>query len=465
MLTADFIASSTEGKILSCTACGFSGVSIDSRTAVDGELFIPLCGDRFDGHDFLQNALKSASGALVSRSYADKAGFDFKGKTIIVVEDTLRALHDLAHARRAAFSGAVVAVVGSNGKTTTKEITSAVLSSQFRVHRTAGNFNNHIGLPLTILRMPDSTEALVLEMGTNRPGDINELCSIALPDTAVITNIGFEHIEGFGTINKVRESELEIMPFIKTAIYNADDSFLAEGVLARPAKKMFSYGIEAQSSDIRAADLIFNHEGIRFRLVFGADSIDVRTKLPGRFNVYNCLAGSAAGIALGLSLHEIKHELEKFEGVPMRCRIVELAGATFIDDVYNANPSSMTEALRELSRRSDQMTTPAQRRRTVAVLGDMLELGYYGVEAHKNIGQLMNELGVELFVAVGPLMELAAEVFTGRSIIADTAEHAAEILKNELKQGDVVLLKGSRSMKMEMVLESPIIKEEAKNAI
>ncbi|MBN2655021.1 MAG: UDP-N-acetylmuramoyl-tripeptide--D-alanyl-D-alanine ligase [Nitrospirae bacterium] len=465
MLTSDFVLSSTGGKILNSAAMEFSGISTDSRTASAGDLFIPLCGDKFDGHDFLADALKSASGAIVSRAYAEKSGLDFTGRTIIVVEDTLRALHDLAHARRSAFSGPVVAVVGSNGKTTTKEITSAVLGARFRVHRTSGNFNNHIGMPLTILKMDSSTEALVLEMGTNRPGDINELCSIALPDTAVITNIGFEHIEGFGSINKVRESELEIMPFIKTAIYNADDNFLTEGVLSRPAKNMLSYGIEAQTADVRAADILFQKDGMQFRIIYRSESIDVWTKLPGLFNVYNCLAGAAAGISLGLPFQEVKKALENFEGVPMRCRIVERAGATFIDDVYNANPSSMAEAIKELSRRTRQAAESGQRRRAVAVLGDMLELGYYGVEAHKNIGKLLDELGVELFIAVGPLMELAAQAFSGRSLLADTSEQAAEILKNELKQGDVVLLKGSRGMKMEMVLESPIINEEAKNAI
>ncbi|MCE5312449.1 MAG: UDP-N-acetylmuramoyl-tripeptide--D-alanyl-D-alanine ligase [Nitrospiraceae bacterium] len=463
MLTAEFIKTAANADICTSSAVIFSGVSIDSRTAVEGDLFVALAGDKFDGHDFVASALIKASGAVVNKEHADKLCSSVSGKTIFAVDDTLKALQDMANARRKAFSGPVVAVAGSNGKTTTKEITASVLSEKFRVHKTSGNFNNHIGMPLTITRMEDSTEALVLEMGTNRPGDINELCSIALPDTAVITNIGYEHIEGFGSLHKVRESELEIMPFVKTVIYNADDAFLVEGVLSRQCDRRISFGIDAPDADVKASDIEYGQDGMRFVLSYADQNCTVSTSLPGLFNVYNLLAGAAAGISAGMLLEEIKAGLEKFSGVPMRCRVISLGSATFIDDVYNANPSSMAESLKELSRRAGSCS--GQKSRAIAVLGDMLELGYYGIEAHKNIGRLMTELGIDIFIGVGPLMELAAAEFAGKSITADTPEQAAAALRKELIPGDTVLLKGSRGMKMEMVLESPIMKEEANNAV
>lgn len=463
MLTAELIISAAGAQVCSSGLDWFSGISIDSRTVAEGDLFVALAGERFDGHDFAADALKKASGIIVNRDRAEAVCAIAAGKTVFSVVDTLQALQDIANASRKKFAGPVVAVVGSNGKTTTKEITASVLSERFRVHKTAGNFNNHIGLPLTIIRMDEKAEALVLEMGTNRPGDINELCSIALPDTAVITNIGYEHIEGFGSLHKVRESELEVMPFVKTFIYNADDRFLAEGVLAKPCERLISYGIETADVDVMASNIEHLEDGMRFILSYRNERCMVYTKLSGLFNVYNCLAGAAAGISLDMTLEQIRNGIAGFGGVPMRCRVVNISGVTFIDDVYNANPSSMTESLKELARRTAQ--SGDGKSRSIAVLGDMLELGYYGIEAHKNIGRLLNELSINIFISVGPLMELAAAEFNGKAIIVDTAEQAAEALKKEMQPGDIVLLKGSRGMKMEMILQSPIIKEEANHAV
>jgi UDP-N-acetylmuramoyl-tripeptide--D-alanyl-D-alanine ligase len=311
------------------------------------------------------------------------------------------------------------------------------------VLKNTGNLNNQIGLPLSLLRLSDDDEVAVLEMGASMPGDIKELCRVALPDYGVLTNIGYAHLEGFKDIYAVRQTKLEMLDYVRTVIVNADDSFLLEGTQGFKGE-IIKYGIDSPS-DIYARDIVFEERESGFTLFVNGRSVPVRLKVAGRFNIYNALAAASVGVVFGMDIEAVKEGLESFEGVPMRLEIKDLGGATVISDVYNANPASMEEAIKELVR--------LKRKRAIAVLGDMLELGHYAETAHRRLGMWMSKFPIDLFIAVGPLMAAAAEEFSNRSIKASDAKEAREILLAEYREGDTILIKGSRSMRMEEVID------------
>ena len=405
-------------------------------------LFIPLTGNRFDGHAFLTDALEKGQGALVSRFSEPR-----EGKTLIRVDDTLKALQDIAHYIRLQRGIPVVAVTGSNGKTTTKELSYAILSSRYKATRNTGNFNNHIGLPLSLTRISEDDEVAVLEMGASGPGEIRQLCDIAAPTCGVVTNIGQAHLEGFGTLETTRRTKLEILEHVNTAIVNADDPFLMEGVQQSGFRgTIVRYGIN-NPADISADGIELREKGSSFMIHAGEGrSIRVAPKISGRFNIYNILAAVSVGTLFAVDIPDIKDAVDSFPGVPMRLEYREMDGITVISDAYNANPASMEEAVKELVR--------AKHGRSIAVLGDMLELGPYGEEAHRKIGRMMSVLPVDFFIAVGPLMAFAASEYRGTSFRANTSGEAGEILRDIWEKADTVLIKGSRGMQMEKVLEA-----------
>jgi len=457
MLGIEQVLRATNGNAAFKGEAFFSGVSIDSRAIKEGELFVALKGKRFDGHDFLFDALKLGRGAVISRLPIGTDNSLFQGKTIIIVNDTLQALHDMAMDIRRGFKGNVIGVVGSNGKTTTKEIIFSILSTRLNVLKTRDNLNNQIGMPLSIINgffnqlgyaVPD---VMVLEMGANRPNDINDLCRIAMPDIGVVTNIGYEHIEGFGSLHDVRESELEILSYIKRLVANADDRFLMEGVIGRFNGDVVSFGIERDDLDFRAMNIVFSEKGTNFTLCTRKDCINVNSSLVGRFNVYNCTAASALAYSLGFKLEEIKKGIEMFSGVKMRFEVKKCGEAIFLNDVYNANPSSMQESLNELIRLLTNGGI-SRHRRAIAVLGDMLELGDFGIYAHKELGRMMSNLPIDVFIGVGDLMSFAVSEFSGKGIHVNTSDDAGCELKKIIGDKDIVLIKGSRGMKMERVL-------------
>lgn len=445
------IAAATGGLILNEYPKAFSGVSIDSRTIAEGELFIALRGDVHDGHDFVREALNKGEGALITKDRQESITKGFDRKTFIIVQDTLKALQDLASYTRKRFKGRVLSVVGSNGKTTTKELLSSILSLKWNILKTTGNYNNHIGMPLCICRLTDDNQAMVLEMGTNKPGDIENLCKIALPDTAVVTNIGYEHIEGFGCLEMVRDSELEILKYVNNLVFNADDEFLKDGIRGKYNGETTTYGIKSTYSDVTARDIDCQENYTVFSLNVNSSSIYVKSNLTGYFNVYNCLAAAAAALSVGVELSQIKEGIESFKGVRFRFEVKRHGGITFLNDVYNANPSSMEASVNEMLR---LMTSRGNRyKRAIVVLGDMLELGDYSVTAHKNLGKWLSGLPIALFIGVGAMMREALSVFEGDGIAFDSPEAAGEKLFSILKDGDIVLIKGSRGMKMEKVLD------------
>jgi UDP-N-acetylmuramoyl-tripeptide--D-alanyl-D-alanine ligase len=450
-LILDEIVTATGGSILSETHREFTGLSTDSRTIREGELFVALQGPTFDGHTFLSDALRKGAGAIVHLPAAGQ----FSGKTLVRVNDTLEALQDIARFRRAKCAAPVIGVTGTNGKTTTKELIASIFGQEKKVLKTRGNLNNHIGMPLCLAGMDGDEEVMVLEMGSNAEGDIKVLCDIAGPDFAVVTNVGPAHLEGFGSLEMVRKTDLEILDYVKTACVNADDRFLIEG-LGGFGGKVITYGIE-NKADVGALDISAEARGSRFRLCLpGGKEIDITLSLPGRINVLNALAAASIADECGITPDVIKRGLESFRGVPMRLEIKEFDGVLVISDVYNANPASMEEAIKELARLG--------KKRTIAVLGDMLELGSYSEEAHRKIVRQLSETGIDIFVAVGREMVNASQEFTGTCYRVEESFSAGAVLAGLCGEGDTVLLKGSRGMKMEKALDICMAGEK-KNAL
>ncbi len=432
------------------------GVSIDSRTVSAGELFIALQGDRFDGHDFVPDAIrKGAWGALVERSVLEQRFAAMSGlRNVIPVEDTLVSLQEMAMMHRKKYPVPVVGITGSNGKTTTKEMLASILLRSGPVLKNEGNLNNHIGVPLTLLKLNDRHRAAVIEMGMSGLGEIGTLARIAVPSVGVITNIGPAHLEFLGSIDTVARAKAELLqglPGSGTAVLNADDPFF--GTLRGAfAGRTLSFGIEAKA-DVRADGIRQGQDATDLSLHADGRSVKVRIRTAGRHNVYNALAAAAAAVALDRPLETVRHGLEDFRPVAMRSEIRDHQGITVIADCYNANPASMQAALEMLG------SLRQGGRKLIAVVGDMLELGEAGPEAHRAVGRTAAVLGIDLLVTVGPLAVHAAEGALGAGMAKDqvveagTTSRAAEVLRARARPGDTVLVKGSRGMKMEKILE------------
>jgi len=287
-------------------------------------------------------------------------------------------------------------------------------------------------------------------MGASAPGEIKELCDIAVPDYGVITNISTAHIEGFGDLETVRKTKLELLGAVSVAIVNADDLFMMDGVRRSGFRgSIIRYGIN-NPAEVRASDIKLYEKGSSFILHVPEDkTIEVHPKISGMFNIYNLLAAASVGYLFNIDPLHMRSAIDSFAGVPMRLEFRDLNGVTVISDMYNANPASMEEAIKELVR--------IKKKRIIAVLGDMLELGAYDVEAHGRLGRLMSGLSVDMFIAVGPLMGFAASEFEGRVYKLDSPSEAGRLLRDIVEKGDAVLIKGSRGMGMEKVLEEYVI--------
>ncbi|KWT89803.1 UDP-N-acetylmuramoyl-tripeptide--D-alanyl-D-alanine ligase [Candidatus Magnetominusculus xianensis] len=450
-LNLDTVLRAVNGRTVSSRdilgAC-FTGVSTDSRTIRAGDLFFALSGDNYDAHNFIDAVSRVGAGAVISRA-VECPSDEF---VLIMVDDTLRALQRLAAYVRQIRHIPVVSITGTNGKTTTKEMTAAVIAKKYSVLKTEGNLNNHIGLPLTLLRL-DNEAAAVLEMGASKAGDIAELCEIAAPDYGIVTNIGPGHLEGFGSVEGVRTAKLEIMDYAKTIIVNADDEFLMKGVRNKTLQReIISFGVENKAALTgRFVDGVGPALNTALMLPNG-EELQVSIKSGGRHNLYNALAAAAAGFLMGVEGQDIRQALSDFGGVAMRLEFREINGSMIICDFYNANPASVTNAVKELVR--------LDRGRKIAVLGDMLELGEYSERYHRELGRWMASQPVDVFIAVGSMMRTALDEFIdsrgapvqGAAVHAADSVEAGRILK-QLIANDTVLIKGSRGLKMERVLE------------
>jgi len=423
-------------------------VSSDSRMIKPGELFVALRGENFEGHDFVEASAKAgATGALVELNWTGNVPNNF---SLLRATDTLQAYQTLAANYRRSLALKVLAITGSNGKTSTKDFAASVLARKFRVTKTEGNFNNHVGLPRTILEATSDDEVAVWEIGMNHPGEIAALSKIATPDAAIITNIGVAHIEFMGSREAIATEKGALAEAVGpqgTVVLNADDPF-SEGIAARTRAKVVFAGTTGGA--VQAIEIRQGTEGSEFTIVEGAHRCRAQLPVAGSHMVQNALLAVASGRAFGLSIEDCAAGLAAAPLTKARLQIKEIGGVHFLDDSYNANPDSMKAALRTLV----ELDTEGKR---IAVLGEMRELGAESERGHREIGETAATLGVEQLITIGDVAELIAEgaragglnkVSSARS----TAE-AARLLGEIAEPGDLVLIKGSRAARTEEVIE------------
>jgi UDP-N-acetylmuramoyl-tripeptide--D-alanyl-D-alanine ligase len=423
--------------------------SIDSRTVGKGELFFAVKGERFDGHDFVEQALqRGAVGAVIRKEHLAR----YPGKaSLLAVEDALYALQSLATAVRKLWGKPLVAVTGSAGKTTTKEAIAHVLSSRCRVLKSEGNFNNHFGLPLMLLKLEPEHEAAVIEMGMSHAGEIRGLANIAQPEIGVVTNVAPVHLEFFESLAGIAHAKYELvesLPANGTAVLNADDDYVAQ--FGRGFKgRVVLYGTKA-TADVRAENIAAKgSEGSEFDVVIG--SVRERAKLPlvGEHNVLNALAAIVVGLERGLSLSETVRTLATLTPAEKRGQVLRLGNITVIDDCYNSNPKALQAMV-------DALAGMAAKRHIV-VAGEMLELGPAGEEMHREAGYYMAERKIDVLLGVRGLAQAAVEAAKHAGAQAEfvvSPEEAGEWLARETRDGDAVLLKASRGVKLEKALET-----------
>lgn len=418
------------------------GWSIDSRTTSPGDVFFALKGDNFNGHDFVADVLqKGAVAAVVSEPVSAKGN-------LLHVPDTLRALQALAHYARRTWAKPIVAITGSAGKTSTKDITAALLSTRLRVGKTTGNFNNHVGLPLSLLRMPNDSEVGVMEMGMNHAGEIRDLCRIASPDIGVVTNVGYAHVENFDSIEGVAAAKRELiesLPPTGTAVLNADDPRVLRFSLAHGGQSM-TYGL-AETADVRAEDVSLSPAGATFTV----DSTSFTTQLAGTHNISNILAGIAVAKLFGIQLAALVEAVAALTPGKMRGERHKWNGITVLNDSYNSNPEAAKHMLDVL--RSE----PATRR--VAVLGEMLELGDMSARLHRDLGAYaIASPGVDVLIGIRGSARLMVDEAVARGLALtrayffETPELAGDFLKAFAQEGDTILFKGSRGTHVELAL-------------
>jgi UDP-N-acetylmuramoyl-tripeptide--D-alanyl-D-alanine ligase len=426
-----------------------SRISTDSRTLKAGDLFVPLRGENFDGHKFVGQAVeRGAAGAMVEENWEGTVPASF---ALIRVADTLVGYQTLAANFRASLRLKVIAITGSNGKTSTKDFVAATLARKFRVTKTEGNFNNHVGLPQTMLAANRADEIAVWEIGMNHPGEIAALAKLAVPDVAIVTNVGVAHIEFMGSREAIAAEKGALAEAVSpsgTVILNADDAF-SDGIAKRTTARVVLAGIEHGS--IRAVDITQSSTGSEFTILEGAHRCRAQLPVPGIHMVQNAMLAVAAGRAFGLSIEECAVGLASTPLTKARLQIKEIEGIQFIDDSYNANPDSMKAALRTLV----ELDTDGKR---IAVLGEMGELGAQSEKGHREVGEAAAALRIDELIAVGAagstIATAAQKAGLAESVAVDSPGAAAELLAKKAAPGDLILIKGSRLARMERVLES-----------
>jgi UDP-N-acetylmuramoyl-tripeptide--D-alanyl-D-alanine ligase len=438
---------------------GIRRLCTDSREVRRGDLFVALKGERFDGHEFVNDAIQRGALGAIVQERSGRAPAQWDGRSappVFMVPDTLAAYQRLAAYHRGRFRIPLVAVTGSNGKTTTKDMVATVLAERGSVLKTEGNFNNRIGVPHTLLRLTSRHEAAVVEMGVDRKGQTTRLCEIARPTIGLITNIGPDHLEFFGSLEASAQAKaelLDLLPADGAVVLNRDDGYF-DDLTSRARCRVVSFGL-SDGDQVRATHAATDpRRGMRFRLMLPREIRGRFAELPayGTHNLSNALAAAAVGHVLDMSGAAIARGLGRFKPARMRSQVMVWRGIRIINDCYNANPVSMQAAVRLL-------TELAAGRRSVAVLGDMLELGPESPALHRAVGRDVAERGVSLLIACGALGRgfaegaLAAGMASSRIRAVPDSLACAEILKDEVRAGDVVLVKGSRGMKMERAIE------------
>ena len=463
-LTAAFVTAAMQGRLVAGGGeTAFENVSIDTRTIGPNDLFVAIRGERFDGADFAAPAIeKGAAGVVVPRGWAQEAAQARRAGTagtaeavVVEVDDTTVALQRLANAIRKESGTKVVAITGSAGKTTTKEVTSELLATRYRVIRNRGNFNNHIGLPLSLIELRERPEIAVVELGMNHAGEISTLVRVADPDLRVWTNVGEAHLGFFASVDAIADAKAEVMEGATAStvlVANADDERI-EARAARFMGRVVRFGVE-RPADVRASNLRDGGtEGMAATVATPHGQFELTTPLIGRGNLQNVLAATAVAIEFDVPIEAIAERAKTLAPAAHRGEVVRLSnGVTVIDDSYNANPTATKRALEVLAQSSSD--------RKVAVLGEMLELGDRSVALHEEVGRAAARSGVDELVTVGgaPAAAMAdAAIAAGLKktqvrYIA-TSDEAADAVAATVRRGDVVLVKGSRGVKTDRVVE------------
>lgn len=438
---------------------GITSIVTDSRESESGALFVAIKGERFDGHDFIGQAISRGAAAVIAERVPEGLDAEMRER-VFVVENSVAALGKVAEAYKSRISPKTVAVTGSVGKTTTKEFVFAVADSKYAAHKTVGNYNNEIGMPLSVLDMPETTQVCVLEMGMSGLGEISRMTRIAKPDIAIITNIGNSHIENLGSRENICKAKLEIaegVPENGYVILNADEPMLyaQKGKLDR---ELIFVSLSNPQADYRALNIREYEDSTEFDLVAGRRVVtNVRIPTIGRHNVYDATYAFVVGTLLGMSDDEIKRGLMSFRNTGMRQNIYEYGGITIIEDCYNAGPESMKAAVEVLARIAEKNGC-----RSVAVLGDMLELGDYSKQLHMEVGTLVASRHISNLVTFGHEAENIAlgainHALKHESISINTntekPEAAARTVFGLIERGDAVLFKASRAVRLERVIE------------
>ncbi len=437
---------------------GISSISTDSRTDCGGSLFIALKGEYFDAHDFIDDAVSNGADAVCVSSSFTECHYLPESVPVLVVADTLEALQKLANANRKRFRGSVIGLTGSSGKTSTKEMLSEILGAHFgkdRVYATQGNTNNHIGVPLNLLRLRNTKhDAAIIELGTNHHGEIKALAAIAKPDIGVICSIGSAHIEFLGSIEGVAREKsalLKSLPSDGIAVFPSEDPGVEILRSAAAPRRCLTFSSSSSKADMRVEYLGGTATKSRFRLspAEGHTHADVSWRIPGKFQAKNAAAAVLAGLAAGADFKEAAAALENVSLPGMRMKIVEQNAITWINDAYNANPDSMTAAIEWLREQNPDG-------KIILCLGDMLELGLHAVYFHKKVLSKARELFPQAFIAaVGPIMSQAAnEMPELRAQTFKNSQSASNAVGKLLEKNTSILVKGSRGIKMENIIQS-----------
>ena len=428
---------SAEGRI--------TGWSVDSRTINPGNLFFALRGPNHDGNGYVEEVLKKGAIAAVAEQ-------SFAGP-VIVVSDALAALQQVATWARDRWGGGVVGITGSAGKTSTKDVIAQMLAVRLRTGKTIGNFNNHVGVPVSILRLPGDAEVAVLEIGMNHAGEIRELSKIARPRVGVVTNVGYAHIEAFDSIEGIAAAKRELiesLPEDGIAVLNADDPRVARFAEGR-AGRTITFGL-SEDADIRAEDVELLPESSRFRV----DEVQFETRLPGRPGILNILAGIAVAGIYGISPQHLQEVVAALTPGKMRGERFTVHGVQILNDCYNSNPDAaraMIGVLRD---------TPARRR--IAVLGEMLELGRWSECLHREVGRYVAERGIDVLVGIRGAARFTVDAAVEAGLAVDAAyffddpANAGDYLRQFAQEGDAILFKGSRGTRVELALERFLLK-------
>ena len=450
------IAEVVKGRLISGdSSTWISTYSIDSRTLQPGDLFFAIQGAHHDGHQFVAEALRrGAIGAIISREV--ELARELRSTNLIMVSDTHQALKELASYFRRKWKFIVVGITGSSGKTTTKEIAFDLLQGDYRVKKTPGNYNNLYGLPLGMLSLEQDDELFLGEMGISEPREMEKLIEISQPNVGVITNVNPVHLEFFSSVEEIAEEKGKLLEGLRgdrVAIVNSDNPWTAK-LLAGFTGRVISFGIR-NSSDIMGKDIEWRGlQGSTFTLVGNkGDEEELFTPLVGLYNLYNALAAIAVACNFKVPLPAIKKKLARFKGMPMRSRVLQFKeGFTLLDDTYNSNPKAFELVL-------DHFKTLATDGRKIVISGDMLELGEWSEAAHRNIGRMMANGGIDLLIGVGNLSRKSIDEALKEGMPPDSLVHFPDssqvgpYLSSIIREKDLLLVKGSRAMKMELIVD------------